>query len=539
MRTSRLPIVLTTAFVLGLTACGDDGPGVPAADAMLPPVAVNAVAGGDGAATSADRLSAEALPSGDMSILPWFGGFTYEVGPGLPELPTDAVAYRFPLGADVDADTVARLATALGVTGAPERGNAADGVLWRVGPDDGTEPSLVVLSDPMVSWYYSAAWESAGSGVDGVVIEPGDVASEDLDRDALVDGDQSDGDENVDVPERLPEAAPPAGVPDETEARRRAEEYVTAVLGDTTGFTFEVWADEWYASVNAWQDLGPVRSPVSWGFGFGGEGRLEWAGGALASPEALGPYPLVDLDTAVARLTEQGSAWGWDVLAARTEPALVDPAVGDGAGGDSAAPDVDPDTTVSDEAPVSDETPPVEPDVMPVPEPMPPVDAPEPEVAVLVDVRADLWWAWESDGTVWLLPAYAFTDTEGRIHVIPAVTEEYLIVTDPSPLPEPEPMPVEPPISEPEQPRPTDPEQQPVEPRDGDAVDPATELPIDPDTLVGLGVTEAEDLASRAGVRVRVIRLDGEDLAATMDLDPMRVNVEVTDDVIVAIVSVG
>ena len=67
-------------------------------------------------------------------------------------------------------------------------------------------------------------------------------------------------------------------------------------------------------------------------------------------------------------------------------------------------------------------------------------------VATLVDVRADFWWAWDADGSVWLLPAYTFTDTEERTHTVPAVTDEYLVVQDVAPT---EPSVVEPPASVP------------------------------------------------------------------------------------------
>ena len=101
----------------------------------------------------------------------------------------------------------------------------------------------------------------------------------------------------------------------------------------------------------------------------------------------------------------------------------------------------------NESAPQEGETTP--PDSLPVVEPLPvetvpvdsvpvdsvpvdsvPVEVPT-EVATLVDVRADLWWAWDDDGSVWLLPAYTFTDTEGRVFTVPAVTDEFLIIADP------------------------------------------------------------------------------------------------------------
>ena len=65
-------------------------------------------------------------------------------------------------------------------------------------------------------------------------------------------------------------------------------------------------------------------------------------------------------------------------------------------------------------------------------------------MATLVDVKADLWWVWDVDGSVWLLPAYTFTDTNGNVFTVPAVTDEFMIVVDPTVEPQPEPVPAEP-----------------------------------------------------------------------------------------------
>ena len=37
----------------------------------------------------------------------------------------------------------------------------------------------------------------------------------------------------------------------------------------------------------------------------------------------------------------------------------------------------------------------------------------------------------------------------------------------------------------------------------------------------------------------RVVRLDGEDLAITMDLSPTRVNIEVADGLVIAVINLG
>jgi hypothetical protein len=137
------------------------------------------------------------------------------------------------------------------------------------------------------------------------------------------------------------------------------------------------------------------------------------------------------------------------------------------------------------------------------------------EVATLVDVRADLWWAWDDDGSVWLLPAYTFTDTEERVFTVPAVTDEFLIIPEPTlvdPMPV-EPLPAEPPAEVPE--------------------------PGDQYGIVGRSVDEAATVLDAEGLTLRVVIEDGEALAVTEDFSTSRVNVEVADGVVVAVVSVG
>jgi hypothetical protein len=557
--TSQRIVPLGIALTLVMAACGADDPGAGSDNALRPPVPVQVTAGGGD--TGGGRVAAE-MASDDIagSSMPWFGGFEFEVGPGLPALPTNSTGYQFIPG-DVDVAEVTRLAEALGVTGEPVRGGGADvdGRLWQVGPDDGTAPSLTVVADAQSSWYYSSAW--ADATVSGSVNEP-----------CRID------DTGTDV---CPEPTPPEGVPSAAEAEADARARLDAMGVDSDDFRFETFADDWYASVTASQSLGAVSSPVSWSFGYGAEARLQWAGGYLAEPVATGPYPLIDLDTALARLADQSGMWGGMARAGAVNDVAVaadvsgDAGASDAMAGEAAppaeslpveptAPDeaLPPDTVPAEPAPtetlpattlppvtvpaetVPAETVPVE--TLPV-ETLPVETVPEieTEVAVLVDVRADLWWAWDADGSIWLLPAYTFTDTEGRTHTVPAVTEEYLIVVEPEPLPEP----------------------MPVEPLDPGLVDPGLvdpglvdPLPIDEPVslddyagIVGLSLDDANAKVGDVtvggagvggdgtlpGVTLRVVRLDGEDLPATADYLPTRINVAVENDVITELISVG
>jgi hypothetical protein len=57
--------------------------------------------------------------------------------------------------------------------------------------------------------------------------------------------------------------------------------------------------------------------------------------------------------------------------------------------------------------------------------------------------------------------------------------------------------------------------------------------------LVGLTEDEAAEAAEACGWTTRVVRRDGQDQAITLDFRPTRVNVEVTDGEVTAIVDIG
>jgi hypothetical protein len=63
--------------------------------------------------------------------------------------------------------------------------------------------------------------------------------------------------------------------------------------------------------------------------------------------------------------------------------------------------------------------------------------------------------------------------------------------------------------------------------------------PFDANELVGMSLADAEDAARQHGCSVRVTERDGEQLPATLDLQPDRIGVAVTDDEVVAITGVG
>lgn len=494
------------------TGDADDGGGLRAPE----PVEVVSGGGGDGALGTAETTTADAAPT-DMRIDP--RSITYELGEGMPALPTDDVGYVYDAATTVTAEDAARIAAAFGVEGEPELVDQGFTTSWRVGPDDGSAASVWVHDDAQLSWNYNAPWATEP------VVEPCVLTTD-------PDGTQR---------ETCEEPAPPSGVPTAAEAEQRAREILTALGVDADSLTFETSADEWFASVSASAQFDGRTSTRSWHFGFGGEGLLQYAGGALAEPERVGPYPLTDLDTALARLREGyfGGFGGGIADIAVTEPAVAETAVAEAVEGEGADETVHADSSAAEEEQPLDTLAPATDEPMPV-EPLP-GEPGEPMVFTLVDVQPDLWWAWDVDGSAWLLPAYRFIDDQGGWHVVPAVTDEFLIVTEPTDLPMPEPLPE--PAPAPAEPEPIEPEPAP-EPDESEVVDvrPGTDPEVAEaifEEYVGSSIEEFTATAEELGFSVRIAVQDGEPQALTADYVETRVNVAVEGPRVVGIESIG
>jgi hypothetical protein len=505
--TITIPAVVAAALLIA--ACGSSDESSTSDGGLRAPTPIEISSNGADssrvATAAADQPAAEgALAADDMMIAPWFD-VEYVLGDGLVA-PTADTGYVFDASVELTAEQVSDLAESLEVTGEPTRIDEGYGVSWRVGPDDGTEPSLWAYDDAMQSWNYSSAWaDQETSG-----------------RECAVSVD-SDGNETYDCPE--PE--PPVGVPTADEAEELASDILERLGVDTTTVEFDTYADEWFASVTASSTTEARTVFTSWGFGFGAEGVLQYASGSLATPQMVGPYPLVDLDTAFQRLQDQSSG------GIGGGPLIADTAIA--AEGDMAVSEID----VAEPMPAE-----------PVPAEEVPVEGsiPEPEtiVVTLVDVEADLWWVWDVDGNTWLLPAYRFIGDDGGWYVVPAVTDEFLIEVDPpvgTDGPTPEPGIVEPGIVD----SGTGGGSGAVDPDEGGVIDPEfgdaeaieAELRAVFEGSLPLVLSEFADQAEALGFETRVVIEDGEALPATLDFRLDRVNVEVVDGQVVMIDSVG
>jgi hypothetical protein len=480
---------------------------------MLAPRPIE-ITSGNGVATSATAETADSRISTDMSYMPTFIA-DYIIGDGMPALPTNDVGYWFESGIPISADEVAALAAVFGVTGEPERIDEGYGVRWQVGPADGTAPAFTIYEDAQHSWSYSIDWArqsvAVGSSCGVATVETGSVGAGTVEPDGTVTTEAAPPE--FSAPEcSVPE--PPTGILTKDQVEARVSELLVAAGEDPASYTFESYADEWFASTSAAQQINGTAAGKRLDVGFGAEGVMQYASGTLAAPVEVGPYPLIDIDTAIARLKDQN--WFYGGGGVMRDGGIASPAIA--------------------EAPVAVDMVEADPAIgaMPIDGTVP---EPQPIVVTLVDVQADVWWAWDVDGSMWLLPAYRFIDTDGGWHVVPAVTDEFLIQVEPEVVTgEPGVVTGEPGVP-------------PVEPMPGDTVplDDPTQPPTDPalfdssvlEPFVGLTLKEFTDEAEALGASVRVVEQDGVALAVTEDFGFSRVNVAVDGEIVTRIVNVG
>lgn len=530
---SRL-VPLAVLAVLALGACGGDD-----STAETPPPVTETSDDGrlaprpiemtDGRAAAGSATAAPEASTADRSMAATDMIAPYQItnfvaGDALPALPANDTGWVFQSGTAVTADQVTELATALGVDGDPQRHDENGYVYWTVGPNDGTAPTVTVNEDAQLSWYYSGPWanQPVATSAGCAVAEPALAPAPDR-------TDPGTADEDVPVMTAVPctteTVAPPVGVPTADEAEARTRDLMTALGVDPAGFKLETYADEWSASVNATEQLDGQFGGRTFSMSYVAEGALQYAGGGLAQPSAVGPYPLIDVDTAIARLNDQngfymggygGGGIALDAAIATREvvsdvaplPAATEPVTGGGSAG-------------SDGDVGSATTPPMG---TPVPVSIP---APQQVTVTLVDVQPDLWWVWDVDNSVWLLPAYRFIGDDGGWYTVPAVTDEFLVKVPVDTVPDES------------APATTPPETAPTETLPPDTVADVTPL----ESSVGKTFAEFEADAEALGLTARIVEQDGVSLPVTMDYNPMRVNVAVSGQgdaaVVTAIVNVG
>ncbi len=530
----------------GLAACGDKTAtpsptsvttvGVGTEPARAPRVIEVASAPGDGpyGPTGVD------MAAGDSKMHPM--NLTYVYSGTVPDLTEPAASWYFPAGLSATQAQIRQLADALGVQGEVTAIPDDQGGGWIVGPQDFSAPTVSVSTDSLQSWWYGAG-NVVTPVADGCAVlstSSGSTSS----------GTTSSG-TTVIVSPSCEGPPPPVNVPTESEARAKADALLAEIGLDPANFDEEVYADDWSASVTAYLKLDGIRTTVSISFGFGGNGLLTWAGGYFGTPVRGDDYPLIGVDDAVQRLNDQNAMWthysddpnalGDYGPIANSVAAPASPS-GDVSGLASAV-EPPPATDPAGDEVVIDPLPPLRPDGYCDPASCETVLV-EPIIVTLSNARASLQQVWADDGTVWLLPGYAFDADDHGIYSVTAVEDQYMqqqqVPVDTTPV---DTTPVDTtPVDT--APLDTTPATDPAPVQCGTTLmihqfDPVPLDVADVQFLIGLCIDDAIATADGLNFEVRVAREDGVDLAVTADLRPDRANVVVDGGIVTGILSIG
>ncbi|MGZ6950035.1 MAG: hypothetical protein ACXVJY_18345 [Ilumatobacteraceae bacterium] len=466
IRSRRLALV-AIVFAFGIAACGEPSSTTPAANQPK----VIQLAGSQGG-TSAERAPAAAMPSGGAtadSKMAVFGATKFVYDGQLPALDGAAASWFFAAGQNPDPQRIAKLAASLGVQGDVRSLPQDQGGGWAVGPEDYSGPVLTVGADGMLSWWLSSAQTAVTSGcaiaAGGTAPDAGSGAANSTGGAVVAPPSETApaatapaADVPVPVPVPVPAPVPttvsvpdcpapqpPAGVPTKDEALAKAKQLFASWGYDVNSYQFDdPYADEWNASVNASLVVGGMKAPITLSVGFGGNGVVTYAAGTLAVPQQGADYPTVGAAKGLERLKTQqfqylGVGGGGGVMKAATDQVAPQTTV---AGTTGAAPSTagaapaivpvcQPDTSVA--KPLTDSTiavdtnatPPAIVDCVPI--------NPEPITVTLNSVKRDLSMVWDTDGTIWLLPAYTFGSADGGAYTVIAVDDSFIQAPAPEP----------------------------------------------------------------------------------------------------------
>ena len=373
-------------YAVGATGGGGDAVTADAPITLSGPAAEGATAM-DGAASAAD-----------MRIAPWFGGRAVFSASGLADDAGSAHAWAFDAASVFSAETAARVAGVLGVTGDPVQQYGA----WTVGPQDGSGATVSLQPDGTAGLsYYDPTrdpWSCTASATD----QP--------DAGAAVEGEAGSGAATLDpalvdpaLPGVVGPSCDPAGGP--APAGDAATSAVRDLLGslgvDPDGYQYEVvdTGDARSSSVTAYQVLDGQQTGLTWSVTLVADG-VQSLYGSLAPLVDLGEYPVVGAATAVERLNDPrfGAGSGGAMPLARAE--ATDGAVSDDS---SAAASADP-------------------TVPPTARPGAAIPWSVQQVTI-TGARLGVTQVSGADGSALLVPAYELTDADGATWSVIAVDE--------------------------------------------------------------------------------------------------------------------
>ena len=269
-----------------------------------------------------------------------------------------------------------------------------------------------------------------------------------------------------------PAPALPTNLISEDEAVKRSKNYLTKAKMTTADYVLSAVRTDWSTEVTGVVQVDNVLTNMTVNFSYGQDGVLMYASGPMMTITRADKYPLVTVEKALERLSlPQYSFYGG---AARIAS----------------------DVAVSESVSTNDQA------IVPLTIP-------------ITDVRLTLMESNLSNATHMLLPAFTFSNGDGDVATVMAVSDEFVVFPD-SP-------PVDPGVTEPGVP----------EPEPGVIVQELTQGSAD--SLIGLTEDEAKKVATERGWAIRVAMRDGESLMLTTDYRQDRVNITVVNKLVTSV----
>ena len=502
----KIIVPALTVFTLFAVACGDDP------DASGPPIL--RIAGG----VSSDRNSADSsltgAPESSGDKMMWMGQQHFTAVGDLPSLDTDAPSYV------ISASDVAKrdLNSLLKVFSIKDEFVAQDANMgggFLAGEyNTGDSPTMYVSADAMHYWSYQAPWSRSMTDV-GCAIPP------------VAEGDTVPSVESCSVP------TPPENVPSAAQAEDLFDQMLKDLGLKAKDFITESYADEWNASVTGYLTIDGVRTSLSWSASYGADAELVWASGVLAEVTQAADYPRIGTAQGIERLNND-QQYGWGGPMARGGIAYDDMAVKSQGAPRALAQGIEP---VSEE--VVGVTVDAEPEIMPMtvttePETLegtvdsPPIAQEMPVIEIeIVAVEEELLSLYGEDGSIYLVPGYAFLAAEESgwtpRYSVSALPDEFIEEASTDSVDVPTTDVTEAPVPET------------IVPETIDPSDPVVDAEIEitqeaADTLLGMTEDDATKMAANNGWGVRVGQRDDEMFALTKDYRLDRVTLTIVAD---------
>ena len=485
----RRSIAGIAVSALSLAACGGGSAAEPPvlrifADAPLERVAPfdggDASIEGSGSSEGLNDIAEGSTGSTAGSDMTMLANMRFELVAELPTLDDSATAYVIEQS-EPPSDEVEMLMRIFGVEGQIEPQSAQMGGGYFAGSMDGSQPSIFIGGDAVHFWNYTPPMVE--TMVDPACVETSEitpVAPPTPVTDSVVVADTEAPQPGVetqepDQEELCPEDGLPQDVPTEDDALAMFSDLMSDLGVDLDDLEIEVFSDSYGSSVTGFLKVGGVRSPLSWSVSYGEGSRIVWAGGVLAPIEELADYGRIGTSAALERLNEQQSSFVEQLTGSPEDLAAASGA----AGGNEI-------------------------------------------VVPIVDVEEELVMLYGVDGSVYLVPGYAFLADPDQFgyeprYTVSAISDEYIERVDAGQSTD-------------------DSSSEVVEPGDDQEVPGDVDMEEitneEANTLLGMSEQEANTTAEANGWVVRIAARDGEQFALTMDYNPKRVNLTIDNGVV-------